>query len=439
MLKELLLGCPYAQAKRLIERTEYQTAEDLAALQRHRLSKILAHAVGHVPYYARIADRTCHPDRDPISFLKSLPMVDKGTIRANPDDFRCTSRFRSKRVTTGGSTGQPLVFFMDRFVTRQTEKAFMFDQWKRAGYRFGDPIFNLRGRMPSTGRFIHHDRMFNIHSASSLDLNRATLDDYVSAINKLHPRFLHGYPSTMYQLATLMEHSGKRLQFSPAAVFCGSEKLFPYQKERIEAVFECRTYHWYGHSEYLALGGGCECSDILHFFPQYGYTELIPSGVRDELGRELFEIVATGFNNPVMPLIRYRTGDFAIPAASGGCRCGRNYLLIDEVVGRQQEFLVDAKLTLISATSLIFGQHFAAFEGLESIRLHQKRPGEIDIIMVKGPRFHDALLRDMRHRILDLLGSRMSVRFLFAANTEKTVIGKARLVEQELDPLRYLT
>ncbi|NMC75604.1 MAG: phenylacetate--CoA ligase family protein [Geobacteraceae bacterium] len=397
------------------------------------------HSIRNVSFYREIPT-ACIADifDDPKKVLRDFPIIDKQTIRKRLDDFLTGPPYRRLRATSGGSTGTPFVFYMDRFITRQVEKAFIFDQWSRVGYRFGDAIFNLRGRTPPTGRFLHHDRLFNIHFASSFNLTAQSVGDYVNAINQLRPRFLHGYPSTMYQLAALMESSGRRLSFQPRAVFCGSEKLFPYQRAKIESVFDCRAYHWYGHSECLALGGACEHSDTLHFYPQYGFTELLPSGVTDERGRELFEIVATGFNNPVMPLIRYRTGDYAVPSASQACRCGRNYLLIDEVVGRQQEFIVDAKDSLISATSLIFGQHYAAFAGLESIKLHQKRPGEIDVILVKGEGFREDLLRDMETRMWELVGDRMIMRFLFAEKTEKTAIGKARLVDQELDVSAYL-
>ncbi len=308
----------------------------------------------------------------------------------------------------------------------------------RGGYRFGDAIFNLRGRTPQKGQFLDHDRLFNIYYASSLDLNVATVADYINAINRVHPRFLHGYPSTMYQLAVLMENAGRKLQIKPTAVFCGSEKLFPYQKAKIEEIFGCRVYHWYGHSECLALGGACECSDVLHFYPQYGYTELLPTGVTDESGRELFEIIATGFNNRVMPLIRYRTGDYAVLSESQSCRCGRNYLLIDEVIGRQQEFIVDAHGSLISATSFFFGPHYKAFNGIESIKVHQHKPGAIEIIIVKGEGFHEELVHLMKNRMQDLMGDRMAIKIIYADTIEKSPIGKAKIVEQELDIRDYL-
>jgi phenylacetate-CoA ligase len=438
VLRTLVLGPGYIRKKIEIAGTQFRSPDDIRELQRRRLAATLRHALRHVPFYAEAGRQCGVPVEDPLAVLQTLPIIDKQTIRTRLDNFLTGPAYRRLRATSGGSTGTPFVFYQDRFVTRQTEKAFIFDQWGRVGYRFGDSIFNLRGRTPAKGRFLHHDRLFNIHFASSFDLTAQTVSDYVAAINQLRPKFLHGYPSTMYQLATLMVSAGKRLDFQPRAVFCGSEKLFPYQREKIEAVFDCRAYHWYGHSECLALGGACEYSNKLHFYPQYGYTELLPSGVTDEQGRELFEIVATGFNNPAMPLIRYRTGDYAIPAEDQNCRCGRNYLLIDEVVGRQQEFIVDANGALISATSLIFGQHYAAFAGLASIKLHQRHPGEIDVILVKGEGFRGDLLRDMQTRMRELIGDRMTMRFLFSDMTEKTAIGKARLVAQELDVQSYL-
>jgi phenylacetate-CoA ligase len=439
LMRGLLLGHHYLRTMLLLRRTEECSAKDLAELQRRSLAATLRYALHHVPFYAETGSRHELDISDPLSVLHSLPLIDKKTIRLRLDDFFAGPSYRRLKATSGGSTGTPFVFYLDRFITRQVEKAFIFDQWSRVGYRFGDAIFNLRGRTPEKGRFIHHDRLFNIYFASSFDLTAKSVGDYVDAVNRLRPRFLHGYPSTMYQLATLMDASGKLLDFQPRAVFCGSEKLFPYQRAKIEAVFDCRAYHWYGHSECLALGGACEYSNTLHFYPQYGYTELIPSGVTDERGRELFEIVATGFNNPAMPMIRYCTGDYAIPAEFQKCRCGRNYLLIDEVIGRQQEFIVDAKGELISATSLIFGQHYAAFGGLASIKLHQRQPGEIDVIMVKGSGFREDLMLDMETRMRELIGARMTMRFLFADETEKTAIGKARLVEQELDTREYLS
>jgi len=440
MLRSIIIGYPpYIAKKNLLRRTETFTREKLNDLQSSLLNKILHHAVRNIPFYQRnISQPKICDHKDPFTFLSSFPIIDKNAIRNELENFLTGPAYRRLKVYTGGSTGNPMAFYLDRLVTRQVEKAFIFDQWGRVGYRFGDAIFNLRGRTPKKGHFVDHDMLFNIYYASSLDLSMTTVNDYITAINRIMPRFLHGYPSTMYQLAVLMENAGRKLQIKPTAVFCGSEKLFPYQKAKIEEIFGCRVYHWYGHSECLALGGACECSDVLHFYPQYGYTELLPTGVTDESGRELFEIIATGFNNRVMPLIRYRTGDYAVLSESQSCRCGRNYLLIDEVIGRQQEFIVDAHGSLISATSFFFGPHYKAFNGIESIKVHQHKPGAIEIVIVKGEGFHEELVHLMKNRMKDLMGDRMAIKIIYADTIEKSPIGKAKIVEQELDIRDYL-
>ena len=327
---------------------------------------------------------------------------------------------------------------MDRFRTRQIEKAFMFNMWKRVGYKFGDPIFNLRGRAPKKNKFTAHDRFFNIYFASSFNLKSDTVSLYVESINKIQPRFLHGYPSTMYQLANLMKQKGLRLKHIPRAVFCGSEKLFLYQRNLIENIFSCRVFSWYGHSEYLVLGGECESSHALHLYPQYGYVELFPTGSKNAQGKEIYEIIATGFNNYVMPLIRYRTGDYAILSDNQTCSCGRNYLLIDEVIGREQEFIVDIEGQVVSVTSLIFGQHFSIFDGINGLYIEQYKPGEISIIMKKNPDFIEKNFKDMQSRITHLLGNRFSISYQFTNQLPKSQIGKAKLVHQRLNIKDYL-
>ncbi|MBW1938536.1 MAG: phenylacetate--CoA ligase family protein [Deltaproteobacteria bacterium] len=433
-LRELLLFKPYFEKKRLLKKTEFLSAEELRELQKLYLHRVLKHALINIPYYRdRISVGFAQYDIDPLDLIKKFPIIDKNIVRKQINQFVCGPKIRRLKATTGGSTGQLFVFYMDRFRTRQMEKAFIFDMWSRVGYKFGDPIFNLRGRTPQKDKFTYHDRLFNAYYASSFNLKLATIEKYVKAIDQIEPCYLHGYSSTMYQLASLMEKAGLRFRNALRAVFCGSEKLFPYQQELIEKVFSCRVYSWYGHSECLALGGECEHSRSLHFYPQYGYVEMIPTGIKNASGKEIYEIVATGFNNYVMPLIRYRTGDYAVLSDENKCSCGRNYLLVDEVVGREQEFVVDVQGELVSATLLIFGQHLPVFAGLDGLYLKQKKPGKITIFMKKNVAFNDDDFSEMKSNITDLLGDRFEVIYEFTDKIPRSSIGKARLVKRDLD------
>ena len=125
--------------------------------------------------------------------IKKFPIIDKNIVRKQIGQFVYGSKLRHLKATTGGSTGQPFVFYMDRFRTRQMEKAFIFALWSRVGYRLGDPIFNLRGRTPKNNKFTHHDRFFNIYFASSFNLKFATVAQYVDEINRTFAQ-INWYP-----------------------------------------------------------------------------------------------------------------------------------------------------------------------------------------------------------------------------------------------------
>ncbi|MBW2062856.1 MAG: phenylacetate--CoA ligase family protein [Deltaproteobacteria bacterium] len=439
MIREFLLSYPYLQRKKLIRRTEYWPTDKLKELQGSFLLGILRYAAQNIPYYQKMLDlNELNHTTEPYELLAKFPLIDKKEIRKHLNSFVRGNRIRKLRGLTGGSSGQVLIFYCDRFTTRQREKAFIFDQWSRVGYKLGDSIFSLRARTPPKDQFVQHDHFFNIYHASSFDISKLNIKKYVYYMNKIQPKFLHGYPSIIYQIALLLERCKNKLNFNYKAVLCGSEKLFDYQRKKIESVFTARVYSWYGHSEYLALGGECEHSQTLHFYPQYGYTELLPTGTKNEEGKEIYELVATGFNNQVMPLIRYRTGDYATLSENQSCKCNRNYLIIDEVIGREQEFFVDANGSLISATVLIDEAHYDVFMGLESFWIHQDTPGVVEIFLVKNERYQDELFHLMKNEMEALVGDRLRLHFSFVDKAQKTPSGKAKVVHQELDISSYL-
>ena len=436
---ELLYGLEYWRTKKFINSTEYLSVDELNAIQFCLLRSLCEYSCSYLKFYNSYPSVLQSDDiNNFIYWFKRLPILDKTIVRSDIDLFLARSSRLGIRKNTGGSTGEPFVFYLDRFVTRQREKAFIFDQWGRVGYTPGDLIFNLRGSMPGKGFFVKHDHIFNVRSASSIDMSPATVHRYVSYINKTRPSFIQGYPSTIYQLALLMNLKNQSIDCQIKAVFCGSEKLFQYQRDLISRTFNCRVFSWYGHSEYQVLAGECECSNKLHIYPQYGYTELIPCGQYDEDGKEIFEIVATGFNNRFMPLLRYRTCDYVIPSSDQQCDCGRSYYLIDDVIGRVQEFVVDRSGNLISVTPLIYGQHYNQFEKIYEFQIIQKVEGEILFLIDKASLISERELEILCQNIQELVCDRLAVSYKFTDAIEKSKIGKRRTVVQYLNINNYL-
>ena len=55
-------------------------------------------------------------------------------------------------------------------------------------------------------------------------------------------------------------------------------------------------YHWYGHAERVVLAEAGRCSDLIYFWPAYGYVEFGPPNAEG-----LQEVIDTSFHNLLDP------------------------------------------------------------------------------------------------------------------------------------------
>ena len=93
-------------------------------------------------------------------------------------------------------------------------------------------------------------------------------------------------------------------------VFCSSETITDEQYYFINKVIGIKIFNLYGHSEKLVMATNIKGVKGLVTEPTYGFTELI---IKNEEGKEnnIGEIVGSTYYNRFMPLIRYKTGDYA--------------------------------------------------------------------------------------------------------------------------------
>ena len=104
--------------------------------------------------------------------------------------------------------------------------------------------------------------------------------------------------------------------------------------------YKANIVNWYGHSECLIHGGRKDKEGDFEFYPFYGFVELLddnnePIKNPNQIGR----IVATGFDNEVMPLIRYDTGDLG-ELSEANQVLNSNYTCLKNVQGRDKNFIL---------------------------------------------------------------------------------------------------
>ena len=260
---------------------------------------------------------------------------------------------------------------------------------------------------------------------SSYHLTQERLPEYLEALERFKPDLLHAYPSAALQLAEFLENAGQSWRLPLRGMLCGSERLTLPQKRLLERVFKCRVYRWYGHSERVVLAGEGRSSELFYFWPQYGFVEF---GAPDREGYR--EVIGTSFHNFVMPLIRYRTGDYVKLADSKINNLEHQWPAAVEIGGREQEFLISKSGRRISLTA--FNMHDSIFDDLYAVQFFQDEPGVTEFRYVRTPRFNSTRLQIIEQRIRQKLGDDFEITFRPVSEVEKTNRGKHRWLVSRL-------
>ena len=426
----------YRETYALLRQSCRWNREEIAGYQAEALSHLLDHAYENVPYYRRIfRERSLAPeDIETPADLALLPLLTREILQANLPDLKARNYPESafEYVTTGGSTGIPVGFYYEKGVSRAREWAFMKTQWDRVGYRFTDRCVVLRGHVVGAGACWRRTLFGRWLLMSSYHMTGETLPAYIDRIRKFRPRFIQGYPSMVVILARYMREHDIEPFPTVQAILCGSENLYPWQRDLLTETFDCRVFSWYGNSEQTVLAGECEVSTHYHIFPEYGIVELIGQDGRPIEGPGVMgEVVATGLTNFICPLIRYRTMDVAVLGANS-CACGRPYPMLERVEGRLQEFIVTKDRRLISMTAV--NMHSDIFDNVAQFQFHQEKRGMAILRIVRKPGYGD---RDTKRILRELdrkFDGDVDMTICFVDEIPRTRRGKHRFLVQDLPP-----
>jgi phenylacetate-CoA ligase len=243
------------------------------------------------------------------------------------------------------------------------------------------------------------DKLANAMILSAYRFSPDTAHRYLEALERHRPRVLVAYPSLAYLLATYAEQAGFKQKIFDV-ILCSSETLYDFQRKYLESVFQAPVRIHYGLIESCALFGYCEHSNVYHVELEYGVTEFLrPDGSTAGPG-ETGEIVATGFDNRSMPLIRFQTRDFAL-VGSGRCRCGRSYPLVERIEGREGDFIRAPSGKTHSPVMVEFLMDGRV--GFADLQIVQGRLDQVVVKVVPGKRFTqeelDYFVRLLRERL----------------------------------------
>jgi phenylacetate-CoA ligase len=100
--------------RRAMEESQWWDTERLRKHQAERLRSFLANVATHVPYYRRLFDALgFRPETvKSTADLVNIPFLTKALIRSNMDSLKADDATHLTRFNTGGSSGEPLIFFI---------------------------------------------------------------------------------------------------------------------------------------------------------------------------------------------------------------------------------------------------------------------------------------------------------------------------------------
>lgn len=350
LLKNYLLYQKYyRKTKILLSSNYFDTKEKIEEYQYNRLKSIIEYAYKNIPYYHELFEEIeFHPDQfKTIKDLKKIPYLTKEIVRENQDKIlsQTFNKTNIKVAETGGTTGLPMTFYLDKRISSLIEMAYLEHIWGKINYKKYDKCIILREdeveKIVSGEKYWKMSYLTNWLTMSGFHLNADTFPLYYKKIMSFKPRFIMAFPSNAYLLAKFIKDNKLPRIPSLKGIICSSENIFDWQRQLMEEIYQAKILSYYGHSEKCIIASECTNESAYIFYPQYGFVELINHNDEDcTIENEQGEIVATGFNNLAAPFIRYKTEDIGINT-NKHCEDNPYWFTIKKIEGRKQDFIVD--------------------------------------------------------------------------------------------------
>ena len=383
-LHERLLGRKTFFYLKELERLQWISPYELQKLRFNKLKSLLIHSKKNIPFYKKRFERVgFDPERmKTIEEFKTIPFLTKTEVRKNIHQMtwrECPGGLH--RYNTGGSSGEPLVFYFDR--RRQaydaaaralTHRWWNVDIGEKELYFWGSPVeITKQDRIKEL-----RDWLTNQLLLSAFELSKVKVPIFFKKMKKFKPKCIFGYPSTIALFLKMAQEQGfNTSEIGASVVFSTAEVLYEHQRKYIsEALGGIPVVDGYGSREGGFISHECPYGNHHIMDPNY-VIEFVKDGKEVRHGEE-GELVITHLDAWGMPFIRYKTGDIAAPL-KGKCGCGRTFSMMSKIKGRTTDFIVTPDGRWQHALSLIYVVR--DIEGVEEFKIIQEEVDKISVLL----------------------------------------------------------
>lgn len=350
-------------------RKEFASTDELEATTRQLLARVLKWAASQVPHYREVfgnlqlsSEELTKPEH-----LTQLPVLTKLDVQQKGTHLRADTLPRGEKARglsrSSGTSGRGITEvihtqssqLLSGFLKQRELRWFRYDPsqklaWIRlpsqmppgpngkpleAGEALTLPGWPMLANYFDTGPFV----CFGITN---------TIDAQLAWLDQERPAYLMSYAESLEHLAF-----GRAEQEKPEylqGLLAISEQVTNGMRDKIERTFATDLAENYGLNEVGVVASRCPEGGRFHVHTEACIVEIVDSDGQPVTAGQHGRLLVTTLSNPAMPLIRYDTGDLAVPS-SGPCLCGRTLPSFERILGRYSRiaYLPEGTLGIVGA------------------------------------------------------------------------------------------
>lgn len=434
-LQERIKGHSSVSLRRSLEMTQWLSSDQLEELRVAKLRNFLCRIAETTEYFSDRFGALGFDAKavDNVADLQKLPLMSKTDIRENTQALRSCAGKDLRRFSTGGSSGNPLTFYLDHErVSHDVAAKWRATRWWDVD--IGDSEMVVWGSPIELGaqdrvRQIR-DRLYRTKLFSAFDMSDTTLAQACHQLQRQQPSMVFGYPSVISSIARFAKEKGVKLSgLGVKVVFVTAERLYPEQRLVIESSFGCRVANGYGGRDSGFIAHECP-QGSLHISAEDIIVEILDDDGRPCDAGVQGNIVVTHMATSNFPFVRYQTGDVGM-LSSELCSCGRGLPVLKDVVGRSSDFVIAQDGSKLHGAALTYV--LRDIDGIEGFKIVQKTTSLVHVDIVRGtdyqPDNEDVITREFSRR----LGKNLQCVFDYPNEIAPERSGKYRYIVCEVD------
>lgn len=404
------------------------------------LVKLLEHCQKSVPYYANIMSQVGNEasiKENPELYIQKLPILTKDIIRANFEQLK--SQDINQRQWhfehSGGSTGEPIKLIQDQEYLNKMIAIKWLYSYLVSGRDIGEPEIrfwsskrDILGGTIGWTKQVSNFLTNTIYMNAFQRLDASVAKDFIHLLNRKRPKLITAYTQAMYELAKIIE--AEKIPVTPQkAIITSAEPLYPWMREKIENVFQCKVFNRYGSREVGDIACERPGYEGLWVAPWGNYIEIVDDNNNPLPPGSEGTILVTCLNNFAMPLIRYKIGDRGILSPLSNS----SEQILQEISGRTVDIFKTSTGDIVPGGYFVqLLEHVLDKNKIKRTQVIQKNYHQVELKIAKYNVQDELDLAEAVKKIKFVMGEACEVKVHFVDDIPTSSSGKHRYTISEV-------